>query len=177
MLAVPVLLSVPTVRQLLRVPMFPMSVLPHRAPAPFMVLLRDARFTPFCLYLATMALGLLSCAPLVRLLHVLPVVFTSGHRAAVGGDIGGVVGGGVGVVAAVGSLSIVGLLLGKGLQIMMLLVVVVVVVLMLVVGVLHVGFLQLMVLVGGRMLLRLLADIKMPLIGWLLVLIVLLLVL
>jgi hypothetical protein len=69
MLTAPVLLSV---RRLLRVPMFHLSVLLPRAAAPLLVLLcplRSALTLP-----RLVALGLLLCAPLVRLLHVMPIV-------------------------------------------------------------------------------------------------------
>jgi hypothetical protein len=47
LLVVPVLRSV---RRLMCFPMFPLSVLPHRAAAPLLVILRDALFAPLCLY-------------------------------------------------------------------------------------------------------------------------------
>jgi hypothetical protein len=61
-------------------------------------------------------------------------------------------------------------------QHVMLVVVVMMLVVMLVVRVLHVWFLQLLVLVGGRAMLHLLVDIEMLLVGRLVVLLVLMLV-
>jgi hypothetical protein len=55
--------------------LFSMSVLPYRAAAPLLVIMRDALFAPLCLYPPpNWLLGFLSYAPLVRLLHVSPVV-------------------------------------------------------------------------------------------------------
>jgi hypothetical protein len=67
------------------------------------------------------------------------------------------------------------LLVGGGPQLVVMLVVVVLLVLLLsVVGVLHVGILQPLVLVGGRLLLHLLASMKMLLVGRLVVLLLVL---
>jgi hypothetical protein len=70
--AVPVLLSV---RQLSCVPLPPLSVFLRQAAAPVHIPLRDALFGPLRLYpMPPLALGLLSCAPLMHMLPVLPVV-------------------------------------------------------------------------------------------------------
>jgi hypothetical protein len=53
-LVVPVLRSV---HRQLCAPMFPLSVLPHRAAAPLLVIPRDALFAPLCLYPPVWLLG------------------------------------------------------------------------------------------------------------------------
>jgi hypothetical protein len=60
-------------RRVLFAPMHPLSVLPHRAAAPLLVIMRDALFDPLCLYPPSVALGHMTCAPLVPLVAPLKI--------------------------------------------------------------------------------------------------------